>query len=206
LNNIRAAYESRNIILTHRGALGILSNDSRDVTGSVLPLYPESKRELQEEYRKYGLTGNQWQVILTNLSLKWQQMSIDPDKLGLYQEVREDTIKICDSFGFPFELLGNEKGVTFENQKWAERRLYENTIIPEAQEWIDAMNATLETEKRSWHIVGRFDHLPIFNENLKERAASISLMTNALSRQYADQAITLQQYQTELGKYKIGEL
>jgi hypothetical protein len=76
--------------------------------------------------------------------------------------------------------------------------MYEATIIPDAQEWVDAMNAAFETEKKSWMIVGSFDQLNIFAENRKERAQSIQLVTGGLSRAFLDGAITLDQYRDEL--------
>jgi HK97 family phage portal protein len=202
--NIRASYEARNVLIERRGALGILSNGSVDVTGGAVPIDPKEKTELQSQLRRYGLTKDQYQFIITNLNLKWQQMAIDADKLQLHEETRESLTRICDVYGVPFELMGNQKGVTFDNKKQAIRSLYQETIIPEAQEWVDTLNSFFGTEGKSWHIVATFDHLPIFAENIKERAASIATITTALSKAYQDGAITIAQYQAELAKLNVG--
>lgn len=201
LNNIIAAYDARGMLIRNRGALGILSNDSKDGIGSTVALDDTEKQNLQNEYKNYGITDNQWNVIITNMSLKWQKMGVDIASLKLFEEVREDTIKIADSFNLPYELLGSEKGVTFANKKEAEKNWYQDSIIPEAQIRIDALNAGFKTENKPYTIIGTFDHLPILQSDIKDRLASFTLATNALSKAYADQAITLDQYQSELMRY-----
>lgn len=199
--NIVAAYEARGIMIRNRGALGILSNDSKDGIGSTLPIDDKEKENLQKEYRNYGITDNQWQIIITSLSLKWQPMGVDVDKLKLFEEVTEDTIKICDSYNFPYELLGSQKGVTYANKREAEKGWYQDSIIPEAQERIDAFNQKFQTAGKPYTITGKFDHLPIFQDDRKEMISSFVLVTNALSKALMDGAITLEQYQSELRRH-----
>jgi HK97 family phage portal protein len=205
VQNIRAAYEARNVLIENRGALGILTNNSTDGIGSTLPLDESEKKKVQDEWKKYGIQKNQFQAIITSLNLKWQQISTDANKLQLFEETKADQEQICDAYGVPFELFANQKGVTFDNKKQARREFYENTIIPEAEEWIDALNRYFETYNKSWEIKGSFDHLSVFQENQKERAQSITLLTNALSKAFADGALTLEEYKSELRKLRIGE-
>lgn len=202
--NIRAAYEARNVLIENRGALGILTNGQSDAIGSSLPLDPKEKEKLQKYFKQYGLTKHQSQVIITSLNLKWQQMTIDADKLQLFEETKYDQEKICDAYGVPFELFANQKGVTYDNKKEAKKELYENTIIPEAAEWVDALNRYFETQNRSWEIVFSFDHLDVFQENKKDRAQALSMLVTALSKAYADGALSLEEYKKELAKLKIG--
>lgn len=205
IQNIKAAYEARNVLVENRGALGILTNNSTDGIRSTLPLNETEKEKLQEDYQsRYGLTRNKWQLLITSLNLKWQQMTIDADKLKLFEETKADTEKICDAFGVPFELLANEKGVTFDNKKTAEKGFYLNTINPEAQERAGAINRQLEKMNKSWYLNASFDHLDIFQENKKERAQSITLLINGLSKAYADGAITADEYKNELRKMGLG--
>jgi HK97 family phage portal protein len=203
ISNIRAAYEARNVMIENRGALGILSNEGADAAGS-LPLDPEEKEKLQNEYKKYGITKNKHQLIITSLKLRYQQMAIDADKLRLFEEVKADTEQICDAFGVPFELLANQKGTTFENQKTAEKRFYTGTIIPEAVEWVDALNRHFETMDKSWEVMADYSHLEVFSENIKERAQTLNLLISGLSKAFLDGALSKEDYQKELAKLKIG--
>lgn len=199
--NIRAAYEARNVLIANRGALGILTNNAEDGTKSMLPLDANMKKELQDEYRKYGVTKGQWQIIMTSLNLKWQQMSIDTDKLKLFEEVTADFHAICNGFGVPPELL--IPGQTYENKLRAERQLYQNTIIPESIEWIGAINKKADTMNKSWCITMTYDHLPVFQENVKERSVALSQTITALSKGLADGIITADMYLAELAKFGI---
>lgn len=203
IQNIRAAYDSRNVMIKNRGALGILSNGAVDAMGSTIPHDAKEVDKLQKAARKYGVTQEQYQFIITNLNLKWQQMAIDMDKLKLFEECEEDRMRICDAYGVPPELLASPKGTTYENRKQANIDLYQNAIIPESLEWIGALNNFFDTENKSWVIVGSYDHLPVMQENLKERGNALVLVTNALSKAYQDGAISLPQYQSELKKYGI---
>lgn len=205
INNIRAAYEARNVLIENRGALGILSNAGKDVAGT-LPMDRTEKETLQKELQTYGLSKQKAQWIITNLALEWQQISIDdPQKLGLFPEVESDFQRICDAFGVDRDMFANEKGATWENKKQGERATWNNTIIPEAMEWIDALNDTFETQDKSWTIVGTFENIPALQENLKERGQALQLVTGALGNALTAGVITVEDYKLELAKYGIGE-
>src|SRR5215467_6708808 len=81
ITNITGSYESRAVLIQSRGAMGILSSaGSADAVGP-LPLTPIEKEDIQNQYRKYGLSQDQWQVIITQASLKWQPMVLDINQL-----------------------------------------------------------------------------------------------------------------------------
>ena len=202
INNIKMAYESRGVILKHRGALGILGNAGKDGTGSPLPLDPLERERLQSEYRNYGGLGDQYQIIISDSNLKWQQMGVNPDRLGLFEEIEKDFDKILDAFGIPPELFASKQGSTYENQYQAEKGLYLRTIIPEANERAQALTAKLLPDTTN-RIVVDFSHLPIFQEDLNQHGTALKTVVEALSKAYQDGAITIEQYQAELVKYGI---
>ena len=206
LENIKASYESRGMLIRHRGALGILSNGAKEQTGVLLAQDPKEIEKLQNSYRKYGTLKGQYQLLMTNLQLKWQSMAMNPRDLMLFEEIEADFQKICDVFGFKSEMFSTISGSTFENAKQYERAAYQNTIIPAAQEYVDALNNHfgLTEDKSSNIIVGEFEHLEIFNEDKKLRGETIQVTTNALSQAYTDGAITLEAYQNEMLKFGIG--
>jgi hypothetical protein len=202
IRNIRAAYEARNVMIENRGALGILSNFSKDGTGAMLPIDPKAKKELQDDYKKFGMTKSQYQIIITSLPLQWQQMSIDTDKLKLFEEIAADFQSICTGFGMAYEMFTANQ--TYDNKLRAERQTYQNTIIPMANEKIGALNHKFKTQEKSWHIEIDYSYLPIFQENIREKSVSTKQMADAFAIMYRDQAITLEQYQAELLKLGIG--
>ena len=79
---------------------------------------------------KYGLSARQAKVIVTNASLKWQQMTFSVKDLMLFEGINKNIQLLCDAFGYPYELLGNDSGVTYANKLEAKRSFYQDSIIP----------------------------------------------------------------------------
>lgn len=203
LVNIRMAYESRGVVLKYRGALGILSNQSQDAAGTIA-IDTEEKKTIENAYKGYGGLSHQQQLIVTSANLKWQQMNVNPDKLGLYDETEEDFNKILDAYDTPSELFVRSKGATYENQKEARKGFIQDTIWPEAMEWCGALNAKYLQDEKVKLIVD-YSHLSMFQEDIKNRADAMDSMVTALSKMLADGAITIDDYKFELAKaFKIG--
>lgn len=203
IENIRAAYEARNVILANRGAVGILSNNAKDGLGTSLPMNPKEKERIQEELLNYGIQKGQYKYIMTNLSLKWTQITTDLDKLRVFKEVESDFKMICVEFGTPYELFAGTD-VTYENKEKAELQFYQDTVIPTTRERISAINDYLGLDSKSWRLVGSFDHLPIFQENLRERSEALDILVSALNIALQDKAITIEDYKDELKRFNIG--
>jgi hypothetical protein len=200
IENCKISYEARNTL--RKLPVGVLSNNASD-SGAYVPFAPDEKKKLQENLQKYGLELGRNQIILSSQALNFNQTIVDINKLQVYEEVKHDQEKICDAYGVPFELFGNQKGTTFENKKYAEREMYQDTIIPATNEKIEALNKIFQTDKESWEIQGSYEHLPIFQENIKERAQSLNMITSALNRALQDGAITIDEYKKELSKFGI---
>ena len=183
--------------------VGILSNNNpSDAQGITMPLDAEEKSEAMIQLKQRGALP-----ILTNMALNYNSMAINAEQMGLFQEIRADLERVCDEFGVPYELLASEKGNRFaSNQNTAEKWFYENTVIPDTDERISALNHFFEKKNRgamTWELKASFDHLPVFQENVKERSQSLNTLTMALNRAFTDGAITIQQYQDELKKFAI---
>lgn len=196
IKNIRAAYQKRNIVLNM--PVGILSNDQKDAIGGAISMDDDEKADLRERIKK-----QQGLPIITNLPVRYEDMTINSQNLGLFEEVREDTAKLCDSFGVPYEVLASQKGTTFTNLKEAKKQMYEETIIPTQEERIDGLNRAVMTAGKPWEIRVTYSHLPVFSEDIKQRAISLNQLVSALSQAMEDGAITIDQYRAELNKYGI---
>ena len=196
LNNIREAYKKRNIAL--RMPIGIMSNNSDDAIGQAVPMDPDEKKDVKNRIMTRGAYP-----IITDLNVKYNAMNINSNTMGLFEEVLEDTAKLCDAYGVPYEILASQKGVTFANLKEAKKQFYEETIIPDAKEKIDALNLMLDTENKSWNLVADFSHLPVFSEDVKNRTESLARLVTALNDALSVGAITMDQYKKELQKFNI---
>lgn len=163
INNIIGALESRNVLINYRGALGILSSDS-DKFG-YLPIKPDDKKDLQNEFRRYGLKGQQWKFIITSAAVKWQQMGIPTRDLMLFEEIADDVYMICDQFNYPSDLMANSGKRTYQNAEQANKGLYQDTIIPEAESMYDQWNEFFMTENNQVDIQKDFSHIAVLQQD-----------------------------------------
>lgn len=178
LSNIRAAYEARNVYITKRGAFGILTNNAKGDFG-VTPLASEDKKEVQKGLNRYGLSKKQWQFIVTNASLKWEAISISSKDLELYKEVKESTIAIANEYGYPTNLLGLDD-TTFENQRISERRLYEDSILPDAKQIAGEINRTIKAKDFGKVYYLDYDHVAVLQTDKKTEAERHEIIVDTI--------------------------
>jgi hypothetical protein len=200
VSNIMAAYQARNVMITRKGALGILSNNSKDVAGSV-PLLPDEKKEVQDEFQKYGLSSSQWQVIITSANLRWQSMTFPTKDLMLFEEIEDDVRQITDTYDYPFQLLGFKGESALGNgglYSEAKKALYQDAIIPEVEVYAEALNNYFDTEKYGFKIQAFFDHIDVLQENEKDKAETFKIRVETNLTLYEKNIITLNQFLANL--------
>lgn len=188
IQNLITNYESRGEIMDNQGARGILSSEPKDL--SQLPFTPEEQEALQSDWLQYGLKARQRKLIITNAALKWQPMSMNIADLMLLEMAKADVETICDGLGYPFELMSNEKGTTFNNLDSAEKRLYQDTIIPESLNYYDHLNKALHSEQNNILIQSDYSHLPVFQADEKLKAEVNKITGDALIQQFNNNVIT----------------
>lgn len=193
VSNIIAAYEARNTLITKKGALGILSNTSKDAAGTI-PLKPGEKEDVQEEFKKYGLSKEQWQVIVTNANLKWQSMTFPTRDLMLFEEIQDDVRQIADNYDYPMYLLGFKEGSTFNNVSEAKKSLYQDTIIPESEGFAEALNRFFGTTEKGIRLTVFFDHLDVFQQSEREKAEAFKVKNEGFKIAYELGIVTLQEW------------
>jgi phage portal protein BeeE len=192
--NLRAAYEARNILISNRGALGILSNDQTSNDFGKIPFDDDEKKEIEAKLR-----SKRYDWIITNLGLKWQQINQSVDELKLFEETKDDTKKVCEALGVPAELFLTE--TTFDNKKQADKQLYQNTIIPEAQEWVNSMNVMCENDKRSWEWVCDYSNLPALQEDRRLNAQTFTTAMAGFEKAINLGIMTVDEAKEELNKF-----
>ena len=60
---------------------------------------------------------------------------VDIDLRDIFEEIDDDIMRICDSYGYPFRLISTNKGSGLNGNEVKEFKvtLYQDTIIPEAE-------------------------------------------------------------------------
>jgi len=196
VSNIVAAYEARNTMIVRKGALGILSNDSKDVGGTI-PIRPADKEQLQKDFQRYGLTKEQYQVIVTNASLRWQTMTFPTKELMLFEEIEDDTRQIADAYDIPMHLFGFKKGTTYANMNEAKKSFYDDTIIPEAENLANAI-ATFCGLPEELSLVPDYRHLEVFQKSQKDNAEIKRILCEAYKIPFEKKVVTMEEWRSAL--------
>lgn len=201
LSNTEAAYEYRNVIMKKKGAIGMLSNQSKDAAGA-LPLSKEEKKRLSEEYvNNYGIGEQQAKIILTEAAMTWTPMTYPTKDMLLFEEVDANMLTIIDAFGLNVNIFSN-KSATFENVRASIVQCYQDTIIPEADQFCQALTKFLNIAE-GFELKASFEHISILKEHKLDQMKSIetivSILRNAVESGLLDKAQGIKILQNELG-------
>jgi HK97 family phage portal protein len=198
LSNVRLAMRFRNTIMEKKGALGILSNSTKDQAGHKNVTSDERTRIENQFHRDFGIQEGKQSVIITSNDLKWQPMSYPTKDFMLFEEDENDFAQICDAFGMKRDLFASTKGATFENQREALKQTYQSTIIPEAEEVALNHSAIFGLDGKKEWLELDFSHIPVLQENEQEKANVMNLKANAIS-QLVNANFDTKQIETILG-------
>jgi hypothetical protein len=193
VNNIIGAYESKNVLINLRGALGILSPDNGNSQYVPMALTETQKTELQNDFARYGLRNGQWKFIVSPTKMSWQQMGIPTKDLLLGEEINECTRAICDEYGYPPHLLGIIDP-TFNNQAAAEKGLYQNSIIPEAESADEEWNMLFRTDEYNLIMKDDFQHITVLQDDRVEMGRARMYLNQALLIEWQNNLITANQW------------
>lgn len=188
INNIIGAMESRNVLINYRGALGILS--SKNDKFGYIPIKDDQKELLQNDFRRYGLKDQQWKFIITSAAVEWQQMGIPTRELMLFEEIEDDTNMLCDSYGYPIDLMAGSQRNTYQNAPEARKALYQETIIPDACSRYDQWNAFLKTADNKIKVEKDYTHVSALQKNKGEEATARNTLVQSLDKEFKNNWIT----------------
>lgn len=195
INNIIGAYESRNVLINYRGALGILTRDAGDGGAyGPMPLPENEKENIQNDFRRYGLKQHQWQIIITSAAMKWQQMGYPTKDLMLFEEVEGSTMAICDGFGYPYRLMGAEKSASYNDVSQFKKMLYQDAIIPESESIYEQWDQFFNTEKYNLHLNKDYSHVAVLQEDQVQAANARKARNDALLIEYQNDLITMNRW------------
>ena len=184
LSNIKNTYESRNILITERGANKIISfeqtgmKDGGMIVNTMTPLEKkEAERKLQENY---GTQRGQRRTNITTQPIKVHDMSVNVQDLMLFEEIEDDFNVICNAFGMKRDLFANPNGSTFENQKNAEISTYNSTIITRANKYCETISNNFRLNEKGIYIKPNFEHVSALQEDEVNKAVTRQTEVNTV--------------------------
>jgi hypothetical protein len=186
INNIIGALESRYSLIHARGALGIFSNDPGSGQFGGMPLEPGEKENIQKDFLRSGIKNKQWKFIITQASLRWQQVGIPTKDLMLFEEIEDDYKMICEQYGYPFRLTsyGGSTSLGGTDAKIFEVGFYQNSIMPDAESVYDQWNDFFRTSENNIRMEKDYTHLPVLQKDQKAEAEKRKVLGEALLKEF----------------------
>jgi hypothetical protein len=206
INNIIGAYETRGRIIEDRGAQGIISSDSKDSSGYI-PIKEEEKNQMHDEFRaRYGLKKNQYQYIITSASVKWTQIVQNTKELMLFEEIEDDIMRLCDSWCYPYPLMASARtnNLGGSNTDPNKRALYQDTIIPEAENLAEQWSNFFGLYALSLQWQDDYGHIPCMQDDEQKRALARKTRNEAMQIEFLHNLCTMDQWRVANGDDPIG--
>lgn len=170
VSNIQAALESENTFLSTPGGIGMIVPDTKDASGISIALTDHQKEEAEKQLQNdYGTLTGQRNLRLVNSPIKWVETMVDFQKLKITESLQRNALILFGNYGLPKEALtAILQGSTFENQTAAFRNFIQSTAQVEADSIANSLDLIFPS--REGRLVADFSHLPIMQENEKERS------------------------------------
>lgn len=197
--NLIAVYEARGSIYLNRGALGILVSKMTDV-GGIVPLTPEQKADVHKDYNEdHGVTQGKSPLAITDMPMEWVRIGMSIAELLPFEETQADAAAIYGVLNVPQDLMPTPKGATYENQRMAERSLYQNVATPFAQSRAQALTNFLRLNEVGLYISASHDHIEVLQDNRKEKVEADKIQNETLLIQFRCGAITMNEWISKIG-------
>ena len=179
ISNIRASKKFRNVIMTKEGALGFISNNTKDAIGAVA-VAPEDRKRMEDAYVKnYGIEDGKSKIFISDANLKWNSTAYPIKDMLLFEEVDAGFKKIIDVLGLDENIFSTAS--TYENKISSLRNVFQTTIIPLSEEL--SMNRTKLfglDGKNEWLRLD-YSNVPVLQENILEKTIANKNKSESIS-------------------------
>ena len=199
LTLIKSILEAETTLIQNKGALGIISS-AQQAQGITIPLSKEHKDDLQTQWSQYGLQRNKWQMMFSNANIAYTPLVFDSNQLQLKEGYLNAIKDICDGLNYPFQLSAHSDQSTYNNVVSADKRLYQNAIIPDAKSIFKTLEQGLIPNDINVRIDVYYDHIAALQENKKDEADARRSMNMALKIEWDNGLITKNMWLEELGE------
>ncbi len=110
--------------------------------GAEMPdsMFKRIKQELQSHHQGQENAGK---AMVLDGGLSWVQMAMSPADMDWINGKHVSAREICLAFGVPPYLMGIPGDATYNNYKEARQGMYEDTVLPLLDRYIDKLNNTL---------------------------------------------------------------
>ena len=130
INNLLATYSARYNIYVNNGAAGYLAKKANPKNELEETLNPTDRDAILKDINnRNGITGNRNLWGISSVPIEFINTLADIQRLMPFEETLEDAIKIAATYQLPSILVARKDQSTFDNQKEAERSVWENALM-----------------------------------------------------------------------------
>ena len=130
INNLLATYSARYNIYVNNGAAGYLAKKANPKNELEETLNPTDRDAILKDINnRNGITGNRNLWGISSVPIEFVNTLADIQRLMPFEETLEDAIKIAATYQIPSVLVARKDQSTFNNQKEAERSVWENALM-----------------------------------------------------------------------------
>jgi len=181
LTNIRGAKGFRNVNITKKGALGLVSTKTNP--NGIFPLDAESRKDLENQYRKdSGIFDKQTPVKFSPVPVDYQHLAYPIKDSMLFEEVDANMRAIIDLYGLNENIFSKEKGATFSNFKEGLMSAYQDSIIPFAEKICFGINDSMNNFEKGYYVELDYSHIPALQEDGRLKANQIKTQVESLEK------------------------
>ncbi len=181
ISNTELAYKYLNAISGEKGAIGILSNKSKDAAG-VIPLQPVEQKRIENAWSGkdgYGVEDGQGKVLITQATLSWDQIGYETKKLLLLEQIDANAITIFNALGINPNVF---RSSTYENLKHALKSTHNDTIVPYADQFTQSLTDGLKDGiPNGFRLILDYSHLPYLQADNETEAKTFAQVSAALN-------------------------
>jgi len=173
INLLSSVYMARWNVYNNNGMAGIITKKASNENAFDMALDPVTQKtisdELLEEYNIARLNNIKG---ISSVPLEFIKTLATISELEPFREVTADSIAIAAIFGVKKELLGRETDTTFNNQRDAERFLWQNTIKSVSYD-ASEMLETLFNLPSGQHIIPDFSQIEVLQDDEETRIKTL---------------------------------
>jgi hypothetical protein len=201
ISNIIGAYESRGVLIDKRGPTYVISSGNKDADGTA-PMSPIEKDAVEKDFTRYGLTRGQVNAIISTAALQVATVGFDVKQLGLFEEIEDDIMRLCDSWGYPYALMASNRTNQLGGNNIGEsnKKLYQDAIMPEAEDQCAEWDQFFGLAALGLRFDRDYTHVAALQEDRVQQATARKMLNESLEIEWRNGLLTLNQWLEKLGE------
>lgn len=198
LQNISLAQKAKNIQIQNSGTTIVSpkqvssGNGIDDGLNAPVPMIggglKSQKEEMEDRLNNRGLENR---IIVSSKGIDAVNLSEKLNKIDFYKIIESDAMAVYDAYGFPIELSPHGPNAKFENKEVAELALYENEVIPLANNLTNTLNAEFPNKGKIQASYGHIGCMSIIKNKVIDANQKL---VNLFGYLFEKQAIDLQEF------------